>query len=236
VTNASDNTFTGLTITAYSGRVAANTNGGAGTIYIKGTNNVYGTLIVDNGMINTFNVNRTFFSPIVTDYTPFGNVVLRNSGELNIGTNIVAVYNNWSNTTITAGITNGTVIFNGSNPQYIYGNNDWSNLTFSTAGTTIYFQPTKNQIIYGELTLPSLITLRSISDGTRWRLTKTGSGIESLPAVVYVKDSDASNGKTMAALMIGSHDLGGNINWIFFEGTTIPQYRNIFDSINTLDP
>lgn len=208
-------------------------HGGAGTIYLKGTNQTYGTLILDNGSRSTGA--KTVISPSVTDYAQFDDVVLRNLAFLDLNTNTMSVYGNWSNMVSGVAMTNGTVIFAGSNPQYIYGDNNWSNLTFSTAGTTIYFQPVKTQRIIGTLTNQSPTTFRSITDGAGWRLTKTGTGIESLSGVIFVKDSDASGGKTMST-PFASRDLGGNINWLFTSGIKIQQYFNIFDARNLLDP
>ena len=194
------------------------------------------TLIVDNSNRVSTSIAKTYIGPLVTDYTQFDDVVLRNLAFLNLNTNTMSVYGNWSNGVSSTAITNGTVNFAGANPQYIYGDNNWSNLTFSTAGTTIYFQPVKTQRIIGTFTNQSPITLKSTTDGISWKIVKVGTGTENLSGIFYVRDSDASGGKTMSTLTFGSLDLGGNNNWLFLSGTKIPLYRNIFDARNLLDP
>jgi hypothetical protein len=82
----------------------------------------------------------------------------------------------------------------------------------------------------------SPITLKSTTDGISWKIVRVGTGTENLSGVFYVRDSDASGGKTMSTLTFGSLDLGGNNNWLFLSGVKIQQYFNIFDARNLLDP
>lgn len=233
--SAFDSFLSNTNISAYGGsNVIANWAGAAGTMYLKGTNQVYGTLIADNNSRTAFA--KTYIGTSVTAYASFDDVVLRNLAFLNLNTNTMSVYGNWSNMVSGVAMTNGTVIFASANPQYIYGDNNWSNLTFSTAGTTIYFQPVKTQRIIGTFTNQSPITLKSTTDGISWKIVKVGTGTENLSGIFYVRDSDASGGKTMSTLTFGSLDLGGNNNWLFLSGIKIPLYRNIFDARNLLDP
>jgi hypothetical protein len=109
----------------------------------------------------------------------------------------------------------GTVEFVGTspNPVTIWGGNTWSNLTIATEGKAVSFQTNAIQYVYGTPVFSNAVTLQSTLAGTRWKLTKPGTNTNDV-GPVSVKDSDASGGMTFNALL-GSTNLGNNLNWTF---------------------
>ena len=209
-------------ITAYGGQVpnspAVNGCAPAGTIYLKGTNQTYGTLIVRNSHQNAL---RTF-TTIRTNVTDavVGDVIVGYGGMLNIdpGYSLTA-YGSWSNGSgYSVNGTNlwgqGTVALAGTTAATVWGSNTWYNLSITNAGKTVSFQTNVIQYVYGKPTFDNLVTLQSTSNSVWWYLTKGTPGSTQNVGKVYVQDSNATNGMTFAAA-IGSRNLGHNVNWTF---------------------
>jgi hypothetical protein len=183
-----------LTVKAYGGAIDGIKDAAAGTIYLKGSNQAYGTLVVDNGNRSLTTASRTQIGSSVTDKT-VGDVVLQNAGYLAVSTNeTLTVNGSWSNAVATNAISGGTVEFAGAAPATIWGGNTWSNLTIATAGKIVSFEHSKTQTVYG-IPAFSNVTLRSTLDNTQWHLRKPGDG-EQVVGVVTVYDSDAGTAGT----------------------------------------
>ena len=194
-------------------------NGGAGTIYLVGTDSPggMGLLRISNNQTASASVSTLISAnPDMTD-TSVGNVELLDQAKLVIdSTRTLSVYGSWSNAAGATAISGGTVVFAGTspNPVSVWGDNTWSNLTIATAGKTVYFEHSKTQTVYGLPTFDNLVTLKSTSDNTWWWLTKGSPGGTQNVGRVNVQDSNASSGWTFAPT-VGSSDLGNNDNWIF---------------------
>ncbi|MCK5591668.1 MAG: hypothetical protein KAI72_06910, partial [Candidatus Pacebacteria bacterium] len=96
--------------------------------------------------------------------------------------------------------------------SHIYGDTTFNNFTCTTAGKALQFEAEKTQTIAGTLTLTgesgSLITLRSISEGTQWKIDPQGTR-----SVDYVDVKDSNNIHTTAIMAFHSLDILNNINW-----------------------
>lgn len=207
VTNAM--TFGSVTMDATAGTASANKAGAAGTIYLKGTNSVYGQLIIQA----TVDSQRTIIGSLVTDAV-VGNVALNSGAKLSVGdTQTLTVYGNWTNSAATNAITGGTVEFAGTDPVTILGGNTWSNLTVAVQDKTVYFDRTATQTVHGALSLANGPILRSTIEGTNWYLRKPGAGTYTV-GKVQVKDSNASGGMAIQTTA-ESVNLGNNVNWLF---------------------
>jgi len=222
LTNADDTAFAGLSaIRACGGPgVAADyRSGAAGTVYLKGTNTLYGRLIVDNNSVAT--TKRTLINATVGDLT-VGDVILRNQGRLSYdGTaRKVTAFGSWSNgVSGAADSAAATVTLAGGSPVTVWGDNNWYSLTITNAGKTVKFQAAKTQTINasGTVLFDNSVTLQSTTDGgasgDRWILTKGSVGPTQNVGKVYVRDSDAHLGNTFNAS--GGSSLGNNLNWKF---------------------
>ncbi|HEX4922906.1 MAG TPA: Ig-like domain-containing protein, partial [Bdellovibrionales bacterium] len=118
-----------------------------------------------------------------------------------------AIFNHDNNTV--------AIILDGGSPG-IRGSTTFNNLTFAaTENSNLYFEAGETQTIAGTLTLTAaagkILSLRSLTNGTQWRIDPQGSRTL---ARVDVKDSNNIN----AALLwagAGSADSGNNTNWDF---------------------
>ena len=176
LTNAADTAFTSLAaIQTYGGTPSgAGEYGAAGTVYLKGTNQAYGRLIVNNNSHSSTRL--TLLNSAVTDKTA-GDVVLRNLGYMGLSAGeTLTVYGSWSNAVATNAISGGTVVFAETNPNpvTVWGGNTWSNLTIATADKIVNFQAGATQFVYGVPAF-SNVTLQSTTTGY-WYLLKQGSG------------------------------------------------------------
>jgi len=192
--------------------------GGAGTIYLQGTNQAYGLLIVSNNQAVAESVD-TLISPQVTDAV-VGDVRLLGTAKFKIdSTRTLTTYGSWSNAaTAMTGGTNygGTVVFAGTspNPVTVWGGNTWSNLTIAAAGMkTVNFEANKTQFVYGVASFTN-VTLQSTQPDTWWYLRQRPGGVGTQDVgYVVVQDSNATNGWAFRA-MSGANN-GNNVNWIF---------------------
>jgi hypothetical protein len=214
LTNADDTAFAGLAaIRAYGGlQKGGYENGAAGTVYLKGTNTVYGRLLVDNNISAT---RRTLVGPLVTDAT-VGDVWLRNQGYMSISNGrTLTVYGSWSNAVATNAISGGTVELAGAAPASVWGGNTWSNLTITTANKTVSFQTNVIQYVYGTPAWSNNVTLKSTVDGTYWKLFKPSWGATQDVGVVTVQWSDAmvNTGATFRAAIGSTVSPVNTRNW-----------------------
>ena len=141
---------------------------------------------------------------------------LTNAGMLELTTGTISLTGDWSNTgTFVYGM--GLVEFIGS-AQNIDNTNTFYNLSSVNAGQALTFEAGETQTITNQLTLTgtagNLISLRSSSPGTRWRINPQGG-----MSVSYVNVQDSNNLGATAIRAYNSIDSGNNINWLF--GPTI---------------
>jgi hypothetical protein len=230
VTNDSSAVFapflTSTNIAAYGGLMGSGGNrdlGAAGTVYLKGTNQPYGRLIVDN-IGRDCSVARTEINSNVVDST-VGDVVLQNAGRMTITNATLTVYGSWSNAVATNAISGGTVVFAGAAPATVWGGNTWSNLTIiASADKTVNFEAGKTQFVYGVAAFTN-VTLQSTVLNTQWHLRKPGIGTQYVGRVT-VYDSHAGTNTThnMFWGAVGSVVSDPqNVNWDAFKakGTMI---------------
>ncbi len=154
------------------------------------------------------------------DLTVTGNLTIT-AGILDVTTNNYAINlaGNWANTgTFTA--RNGTVTLNGTN-QTISNSTTFYNLTKTvTTARTLTFGAGTTQTILGALTLQGasgqLLSLRSSSTGTQWRIDVQGT---STLRFLDVKDSNNINVTGLTGL--DSTNSLNNTNWTFVSSVTI---------------
>lgn len=127
----------------------------------------------------------------------------------------LSVSGNWSNNG-TFNHNSGTVILDGAG-QSISGDTTFYNLTKQTSSTdTLTFQANKTQIIAGTLTLEgaisNVLSLRSSSTGTQWRINPQGTR-----TIQYlsVRDSNNINAAAMSVNGFNITDATNNTNWGF---------------------
>ncbi|MBP7768484.1 hypothetical protein KA082_01470 [Candidatus Woesebacteria bacterium] len=128
------------------------------------------------------------------------------------------VAGNWSNNG-TFNHNSGQVVLSGTN-QTISGESTFNTLTKQvTSAATLTFQATKTQTIVGTLQLEgiadNLLSLRSSSTGTQWRIdpqtTRTIGYLD-------VADSNNINSTPIAVNGLSITDSGNNTNWSFSSG------------------
>jgi hypothetical protein len=189
-------------------------NGGAGTIYLVGTDSPggMGLLRISNNQTASASVSTLISAnPDMTD-TSVGSVELLNQAKLVLhSTRKLSVYGSWNNTAGATAISGGTVELAGNGAATVSGDNTWSNLTIATAGKIVSFEAGKTQTVYGVPAF-SNVTLQSTSAGNYWYLLKPGSGTQDV-GQVSAQDSNATNG--WAFRPSGGANLGHNVNWIF---------------------
>ena len=199
-------------------------SGGAGTIYLRGTDSPggKGLLRISNNQTAAASV-TTLLSPQVTDAL-VGDVQLLGTTKFAIASNAtLTVYGSWSNAVGATAISGGTVDLAGSAAATVWGDNNWSNLIINTAGKVVSFEAGKTQTVSG-IPAFSNVTLQSTA-AAQWMLTKGAPGGTQSVGVVTVSYSDASGGATFEAA-IDSSDLGNNDNWKFLKpGGTVFQMR-----------
>ncbi|MFZ4396777.1 MAG: glycine-rich domain-containing protein, partial [Kiritimatiellia bacterium] len=232
LTNAADTAFvpwlSSSRIQAYGGAHATvATCGAAGTVYLKGTNTLYGRLIVDNNNISSTTPSRTHMSAAVGDVT-VGDVILRNEGRMSFGagTRKLIVYGNWSNgVSGAADSAAGAVTLGGGAPATVWGANNWQSLLITNAGKGVSFESGATQTIStaGALILTGaegkLVTLKSVTPGTRWKLN---AGLGSTHDVRYVQVADAEAVALDPILALDSEGASANNdNWAFGAATNV---------------
>jgi hypothetical protein len=116
------------------------------------------------------------------------------------------------------GANNGTVTLSGPD-QVLHGDMNFHNLTKDTPGGTLTFEAGKTQTITGTLTLLGAegnpLSLRSSSDGVRWRIDPQGTRNISY---VDVKDSHNINPTPINLVGTGSVNSGNNLGYQFVSG------------------
>jgi len=143
--------------------------GGAGTIYLQGTNQAHGLLVVSNSLGATHS-ERTLISPLTTDAV-VGDVQLLGTAKLAVSEGCtLTVYGTWSNAATYAISGGGTIEFAGANPNpvYVWGGNTWSKLTNATAGKVVRVEADKIRYIYGTPAVAADETV-VLDDTTLWR-------------------------------------------------------------------
>jgi hypothetical protein len=206
-----------LTVQAYgASNGGGNLDAAAGTIYLKGTNQSYGMLVVDNGNRGLTTASRTRIGSSVTDKT-VGDVILRNAGYMAVSAGeTLTVNGSWSNAVATNAISGGTVALAGTdpNPVSVWGGNTWSNLTIVTAGKIVQFEHSKTQTVYG-IPAFSNVTLRSTLDNTQWHLRKPGIGTQYVGRVtVYDSHAGTAGSEYTFWGAVGSDVSDAeNVNW-----------------------
>jgi hypothetical protein len=209
-------TFGNVLMSAVGGsRGGAYYEGGAGTIYLKTTNQPYGLLIVSNKYATA--TGRTLISTQVTDAV-VGDVQILGTGTKLVvsDTRTLTVYGSWSNAVATNAISGGTVVLAGASPATVWGGNTWSNLTITTAGKVVSFQTNVIQYVYGVPAWSNNVTLKSTVDGTYWKLLKPSWGATQDVGVVTVQWSDAmvNTGATFRAAIGSTVSPGNTRNWM----------------------
>jgi hypothetical protein len=211
-----------------SGKIVANggalggtyQNGGAGTVYLKGTNQIYGRLIMDNNGLAigaNYPYSYTYLWADVTDRT-VGDVVLKNSARMALSSCTLTAYGSWSNAVATNAFSGGTVVLAGTSPATVWGGNTWNNLTITTAGKQVQFQTNVIQYVYGVPAWSNNVSLLPIQNGyvnnTYWKLFKPSWGATQDVGVVTVQWSDAmlNSGATFRAAL-GS-TVSNTRNWL----------------------
>lgn len=141
-----------------------------------------------------------------------------NSGTLT-DNGVLSLTGNWTSTgNFNAGA--GDVVLKGAagTAQVINGSNTFYKLTRTTGGVNLTFEAGATQTIQN-LTLTgaenNLITLRSSTAGTQWKIDPQGTRVVSY---VDVKDSNNLNAAVIEAAY--STDSGNNINWFTAATTT----------------
>ncbi|MBV9080853.1 MAG: fibronectin type III domain-containing protein, partial [Elusimicrobia bacterium] len=143
------------------------------------------------------------------------------------GTQIV-LGGDWTNTgSFTAA--NSSVRFepNTANQSDLDGSTTFYDLIGRKSGTTLRFEANQMTLVTHKVEFRN-VTLRSQTNGTRWKFKYTGSSMTVVG--VDVKDSDASFGQTVYA-DITSTNSGNNVNWVF--GFTAPSNLNYTGSATT---
>lgn len=117
----------------------------------------------------------------------------------------------------TATLTGSTFELITASSSQITGTNTFHNFTCTIPGKTISFKEGETQTVSGTLTLTgtdgNLISLRSTSPGTQWKINCTGANNHSI-SFVDVQDSNniSSNYRLTATI---STDSGNNVRWDF---------------------
>ncbi len=218
VTNAGADfsTFTGL-IQANSGGTSA----GGGSIYLRtAAQDVNaGTLIFDNG---GYSASYTDINSNINDLV-FGDVLIRNGALLRVYSNkTLTISGIWSNRASFSALSGSMVAFTGgaASTSLVYGSTTFSHLLCTNAGKVLMFQNGRTNTIpaLGRLTLKgestSNLCLRSMQDGTAWKLNVSSSAVQAVE-YVDVKDSDAMKGTGYEVSAVNSLDSGNNSNWVF---------------------
>ncbi|MBX4201008.1 carboxypeptidase-like regulatory domain-containing protein [Candidatus Parcubacteria bacterium] len=185
---------------------------GSSTVTLTGTGTQ--TLKTNSSSLNNLTINGSGSTYTLQDaLTIIGNITI-SAGTLDAksGGNFgITVTGNWSNSgTFTP--QSGSVTFNGTN-QSLTGSSSFYNFTkMVSSADTMTFAAGATQTIAGTLVLngasSQLLSLRSSSTPTAWKLTVNGS-----QSVTYVdaKDSDASGGAMVS--QTNSTSSGNNTNW-----------------------
>ncbi|MCK4918959.1 MAG: hypothetical protein KAS01_01080, partial [Candidatus Pacebacteria bacterium] len=234
ITQTTGTTWT-PTLQAFGG--SGNTTGAAGTIYLKDANDTAGDgeLIIDNNNDSTASGTDTDISSLVTD-TAVGNVIIRNSGKLQMDTDTtLTVSGTWTNT---AGenLTAGTVILDGTS-QSVIGNTNFYNLTKNVTSTdTLTFGNGTTQIIIGTMDLQgasgNLLSLRSDSTPIQWSIDPQGTRTISY---LDVKDSNNINATVIDASGLNITDSDNNTNWLFNVVPNVPTLISPASTSNVSD-
>lgn len=139
---------------------------------------------------------------------------------LKLGGSTLAVPGDWSNLgTFTAGT--GTIKLNvpAGSTQTVFGSNSFYNLESAAAGGQINFEAAKTQTVSNNLTFNgsagSLITLRSTTAGTQWKVDPQVGRV-----VTYVDVKDLNNINATVLQIINSTDSGNNTNVLFTSAST----------------
>src|SRR5262249_10626240 len=143
----------------------------------------------------------------------YTDVTIESAGTLAL-TGDTTVSGNWTNNggTLTG---NYRMTFDGATGQTVTGDTTFYQLTKSvTSPQTMNFTAGSTTTVSNQLTFSGaagqLLSLRSTTDGTQWKINAPTSRSASY---VNVKDSDASAGSAITALH--SVDGGNNVNWSF---------------------
>lgn len=211
------NSFAGQSILARGGIKTSGSGsnpGGNGTVYLKGMDQAYGVLILDNS--NFVSAGRAVLSSNVTD-TTVGDVVIRNGGRLRVETNqALTVYGTWSNAFgFTAGPA-GTVVFAGAADATVWGTNTFDGFTCATPGKILRFEAGKTNRLTGALSIAGAsgnpVTLRSLSPGAQWFFYAMPGSSKSV-SYAHITDSNAGGGDPIPTA--NSTDGLNNLNWVF---------------------
>jgi len=209
-------------ITAYGGSNTGGAEyvGAAGTVYLRGADQNYGTLVVDNNNLVSGTYNRTLINvdPHMTDET-VGGVVLRNRGYLSlVATRTLTVYGSWSNAATFAAASGSTVVLAGvgAPTNTVSGNTTFTRLICQAPGMTLKFQAGGSNAVSEAIVWTgaagSNLILRSTASPTQWKLNVMASATKTF-RYLDVQDSDARPGVAVSA--IDSVNGGNNSNWIF---------------------
>ncbi len=142
------------------------------------------------------------------------------NGTLNANGKAMTIGGNWSNSgTFTAN--SNTVTLDGTD-QTISGSNTFYNLTKNvTTARTLTFEAGSTQTVTGTLNLQgaagNLLSLRSGTSGTQWRIDPQGTRTISY---LDVKDSNNINAAAIDAQTANVTNSGNNTNWTFAVATT----------------
>lgn len=191
----------------------------SGTVDFDGTGTYSSGLVAGDTYYNlTFSGSGSWTLDAALD---INNNFSQSAGTLDVSTSnyAITVGNNWTRTAGTFTARSGTVTFDGTN-QTINDDTTFYNLTKSvTSAATLTFEASSTQTISNTLTLNGasgqLLSLRSTSAGTQWRLNPQGTRtVEYLD----VRDSNNTN-STAVSCTTGCVDSGNNTNWTFTESS-----------------
>ncbi|MCK5591548.1 MAG: hypothetical protein KAI72_06300, partial [Candidatus Pacebacteria bacterium] len=183
--------------------------------YKKAAAQTNGDLIIDNN--DQDNADDTYMgkSPLLAGDWIFDNLTISGAGKLDANGYNLTINADFKNTGTFIHSSRTVTFADNTQVSHIYGDTTFNKFTCVTAGKAFQFEATKTQTIAGTLTLTgqsgSLISLRSTSDGTQWKIDPQGTR-----DVNYVDVKDSNNINTTAIAAFLSLDSLNNTNWNCF--------------------
>jgi hypothetical protein len=141
---------------------------------------------------------------------------IQDGGTFNAGSQTISVSGNWTVSGGTFNAQTSTISLSGTN-QSIAGTTTFNNLTKTvTSAATLTFAAGNTQTVAGTMNLQGasgkLLSLRSSSEGTQWKIDPQGTRTI---GYLDVKDSWNTNGSAINAVGANCTDSGNNTNWTF---------------------
>ena len=216
-------TFGSVTMSAAGGTTtgAGNRKGGAGTIYLCGTNSAFGKLIVPQSL----GTRRTLISTLTMESVA-GDVELRSGALLAVeNPRTLTVYGNWSNASANAVGGDGAVELKGTTTNTFFGSTTFPSLICTNVARTLLFEAGTTNTVTGTAGLKflgvdaaNLLALESASPPSKWYF-KVPSAAQGQLKYLAVSNSWAVTNGAAQITAVTSEDRGGNTNWIFSNPT-----------------